>query len=110
MSWPAATDAVAEITNLRDTIRDQAEAGTIADDHEPLHKVGELLEALPDVAAKAKLPTEQQEEIKKKSDELFELFGQVDAKLHGEEGVDYGDVADEIDSVLAALTDLSSMK
>ena len=90
-------EAVAGLAALRDTIRDAFAAKDDDKAHEPLHEVGHLLEYLPELAEKHSPPIDSAA-VKKDADELFDLFGKVDEKMHGAEGATYADVADKIDA------------
>ena len=89
--------AVEELVKERDTIRDAFAKNDAEAAHEPLHEVGHLLEAMPELAAKGPAPADAAV-VKEVSNELFELFGKVDEKLHGTEGSTYEEVAEKIDA------------
>ena len=71
--------------------------------HAPLHGIGRLLEALPDLAKKANLPPEDSETVKKSVDTLFQAYGSVDDALHVGKEPDYKAVADQIDDAMAGI-------
>lgn len=98
-------EAVASLAGLRDTIRDAFAAKDDDKAHEPLHEVGHLLEHLPELAGKHTPPIDSAA-VKSDADELFDLFGKVDEKMHGAEGAAYADVADKIDAAVDRLQKL----
>ena len=99
-------DAVAELSELRTTI----DAAVASDDpesaHEPLHKVGKLLKAMPDLAADTDLAEAEWEEIKQHVDQLFESYSEVDSAFHQKDGdkqAAYEAARSSIDEGVAAL-------
>ncbi|MFO0820232.1 MAG: hypothetical protein U1A77_19950 [Pirellulales bacterium] len=97
------TDAVAQLGGLHAKIRDGFEKNDVDSAHGPLHDVGHLLEQIPALAGKETQDAAVLEEVKKQVDELFDLYGKVDEKLHGEKGADYKDVAEKIDAAMEKL-------
>lgn len=96
--------AYAQVTALRDTVRDAFKEGDADAAHGPLHDVGHLLEDLQVLADKAELSDEAKATIKTNVDILFESFGAVDDKMHDpEEGSDYSEVSEKIDAAIAAI-------
>ena len=94
-------EAVHELAEMRDTIRDGIKADDEGAYHEPLHEVGHVLEILEGFVKE--LPQDDQASATAAIEKLFDLFGQVDAKFHGSEGVDYADVSAEIDKNIDTL-------
>ena len=70
--------------------------------HGPLHEVGHLLANLPAMA-----PAQSRHfdlaTVQDATDQLMDLFGKVDDKLHGAEGASYADLSHEIDAQLERL-------
>lgn len=97
-------DALAELTTLRNTIRDAFAEDDADTAHGPLHEVGEILEAIPELAKKENVSAENQAAAKTAVDALMDAFGAVDKTLHGQEGSTYSEVSATIDSTLTALT------
>ena len=96
--------AFAEVTELRDTVRDAFKEGDKDTAHGPLHDVGHLLEDLEGLVQEAELSDEAKATIKTNIDTLFESFGAVDDKMHdSEEGSDYSEVSEKIDTAIAAI-------
>jgi hypothetical protein len=96
--------ALTELTKLRDTIRDGFAKNDIDAAHDPLHEVGHVLEEIPELAEKEKLPAEAITIIKASVEELFDAFGAVDKGMHGGESVKYADVSGKIDAAVTAIT------
>lgn len=97
-------DAVTQLTQLRDDVA----AGFAADDvdsiHDQLHDVGNLLESTLTLVDESELGDEAKKVANSALETLFDAFGDVDAKLHGEEGKDYADVSDAIDAAMDSFT------
>jgi cytochrome c556 len=89
--------AVTALVAIRDTIRDAFAANDPDKAHDPLHEVGHLLEELPAIAEKNTSPVDSAA-VKAAAETLFELYSQVDEKMHGGEGADYAAVAAKIDA------------
>lgn len=96
-------EAVTMLGGLHVSIRGGFEKNDIESAHGPLHDVGHLLEQIPALAGKETQDAAVLEEVKKQVDELFDLYGKVDEKLHGEKGADYKDVAEKIDAAMEKL-------
>jgi len=96
-------EAVAEISSLRDQIRDGFADNDVDAAHGPLHHVGEVLEATETLLPKLKLSEESQQAAGKAVESLFADFGAVDESLHGEEGKSYDEVSESIDKAIATL-------
>ncbi len=96
-------DGVKELIELRDTIRDSFAKKDLKLADESLHEIGHLLEEVPGLALKASLTKEQSETLKKTTDELFDLFGKIDEKMHGGKGMSYEEAAAKIDAAIKAL-------
>lgn len=96
-------DAVAELTALRDTIRDSFARNDHDAAHDPLHDVGELLDSIPKLSAQEKVDAEQQAVIETQVNTLMDAFGRVDKTMHGQEGSTYAEESATIDNALSAL-------
>lgn len=96
-------DAVKELIELRDTVRDSLAKKNLKLADESLHEIGHLLEKVPGLALKASLTKEQSETLKKSTGELFDLFGKIDEKMHGGKGMSYEEAAAKIDAAIEAL-------
>ncbi|MEO1525966.1 MAG: hypothetical protein AAFX06_11060 [Planctomycetota bacterium] len=94
-------DAMKEVVSLRDTIRDSAAEDNI--DHGPLHHVFDVLVAAEKLVAKMPEDAPNKKAAAEAIETLLDNFGEVDAKLHGQKGKDYGDVSEAIDAAIAVL-------
>jgi hypothetical protein len=74
--------AIVELKEMRDQIRTAMDNNDPDSAHEPLHDVGKLLAAMPELAADTDLPESEWQEIKQEVDQLFKAFGDVDASFH----------------------------
>ena len=95
--------ALAELTSLRDTIRDSFAKNDQDAAHGPLHDVGAILEAIPELAKKEKVSAENQAAIETAVNTLMDAFGNVDKTMHGQEGSTYAEESATIDTALTAL-------
>ena len=98
-------DALAELTSLRDTIRDSFAKNDQDAAHGPLHDVAAILEAIPELAKKEKVSAANQAAIETAVNALMDAFGNVDKTMHGQEGSTYAEESATIDSTLTALSD-----
>jgi len=98
------TDALAELTSMRNTIRDSFAKNDQDAAHGPLHEVGAILEAIPDLAKKEKVSAENQAAIETAVNTLMDAFGNVDKTMHGQEGSTYSEESATIDTTLTALS------
>lgn len=99
-------DAIKKLTSMQSTI-----AGGFADDdvdsiHNELHDIGTLLEQTEVLAKESDLGEEKKKQALAAIDTLFDAFGSVDAKLHGEEGADFDEVSSDIEDAIKVLGDL----
>ncbi|MEZ6063306.1 MAG: hypothetical protein R3C19_23410 [Planctomycetaceae bacterium] len=102
-------EAIAEIKELRDTVRDAFAKNDHDAAHGPMHDVGDLLGHITELAAKANLTDEQMATIKASTEELFDAFGAVDKAMHPgkDENADpaaaWKEVAGKIDAAIDSL-------
>jgi len=96
-------DALTELTELRDAIRDAFAKDDTDKAHDPLHEVGHIIEVVQELAEKEKLPEDRLAIVKSSTEELFNAFGDVDKTMHGGEGSTYKDVSEKIDAAMIAL-------
>lgn len=97
-------EAIAQLTALRDTMKDAFAKNDMDAAHDPLHEVGHVLEAIPELAAKENVNPANLELIKTSVNTLMDAFGAVDKTMHGQEGSTYGEESNRIDTTLAGLT------
>lgn len=106
-------DALNELTTMRNSIRDAFAKNDQDAAHDPLHEVGHVLEAIPELAKKENAAAENQAAIEKSVNDLMDAFGRVDKTMHGQEGSTYSEESATIDAALEALSQacgLSSSK
>lgn len=99
-------EALAALTALRNTTRDAFAANDMDAAHDPLHEVGNVLTAIPELAKKENVDPEQQPAIQKAVDTLLDAFGRVDKTMHGQEGSTYAEESATIDAALLELESL----
>ncbi len=96
-------EAVAELEDLSEAIQAAIVDGDPEDAHDPLHEIGHLLEAIPDVAAETDLPESEWDAVKAASERLFEAFGDIDKAYHVEDGdkkAAYEEVSDVLEEAI----------
>ncbi len=98
-------DMVVKVEKLSSTIQEAFTSGDIEKGHGPLHEIGHLLEALPEIAAKESLGSGQQEQLKEAVDSLMDSFGTLDERLHsgGNDGKSIDEVAAQIEAAMFKL-------
>lgn len=77
--------AIIELIEVRDQIRTAMDSNDTESAHDPLHKAGELLEVMPELAADTDLTESEWNEIKEEVDRLFDVFDEVDSAFHEED-------------------------
>lgn len=103
-------DAISQLGAMHVKIRDAFGKKDVDTAHGPLHDIGHLLEQIPVLAGQETKDEARLAELKKVVDELFDHYGKVDEKLHGEEGATYEEVADKIDAAMEKLKKLTLAK
>jgi hypothetical protein len=98
---------VAGLQQQYEAIRDAFRAGDKGKADGPLHQVGHTLEALPELAAKAKLGEQDVAAAKSAATVMFEAYGKLDEAIHGGKEPDYGAAADTLDKAMAELSELA---
>ena len=101
-------DAVAQLGEARDQIKGGFEKDDPESVHGQLHEIGTLLESIETFVLKAKWDKDVQKEAAAAVDSLFDSYGDVDAKLHGDSGKEYSDVSDAIDTAVKKLTEIAT--
>ena len=99
-------EGLAELTSLRNTIRDAFAANDMDKAHDPLHEVGDVLMAIPELAKKENMDAEKLASIQKAVDTLMDAFGRVDKTMHGQEGSTYAEESAAIDAAVLELESL----
>lgn len=100
---PNYRQGVERVRELRDTIRAALAAERYDDADPPLHELAALLRAMPRLADRESFVDEERRQITRALDDLFHMFAQVDARLHGGFGVSYDRLADDIDVAIERL-------
>ncbi|MCA9010076.1 MAG: hypothetical protein KDB01_10035 [Planctomycetaceae bacterium] len=98
------SDALNELTTMRNSVRDAFAKNDPDAAHDPLHEVGHVLEAIPELAKKENAAAENQAAIEKSVNDLMDAFGRVDKTMHGQEGSTYSEESATIDAALEALS------
>ena len=78
--------AIESLQEMRDEIRTAIEQDNAEAAHGPLHEVGQLLKAMPGLAADTDLAEADWDELKGHVDSLFDAFGDVDKVFHKQDG------------------------
>ena len=79
--------------------KDALSAGDVKKADKAVHKIGHVLEELPELAAK-ETELAGDDTIKPAIDDLFDCFDRIDRKLHEDAGKTYDEVADRIDAAM----------
>ena len=95
-------EAVTELDSLRMAAKDALAAGNLEAADDAVHEIGEILEELPDLAAK-EAAIAADETIKPAIKDLYDCFDSIDQKLHGDVGKTYDEVAERIDAAMKTL-------
>ncbi|WP_417745302.1 hypothetical protein [Rosistilla oblonga] len=110
----AAPETLAEAVESIDHMADEIQESFAADDpdgaHGPLHDIGSVLQTAGLMVAKSDLSDEQKQGASEALKKLIDAYGKVDAKMHGDEGVDYADVSAEITAAVEALQTATGIK
>ena len=99
-------EAIVELKELSDSFCAAMDEDNTEAAHDPLHHLGKLLDAMPELAADTDLPEDQWKQVKDQVDQLFDAFGTVDATFHEKDGdkkAAYEDVKQTIEEGIAAL-------
>jgi simple sugar transport system substrate-binding protein len=89
-------------------IKDAFAKGDTEQAHEPLHDVGNVLEALPQLGKSAHVPAADSAKLSAAADKMFAAYGRIDGALHAGKPADYSAVAKELDEGMAAIETLQS--
>lgn len=94
---------VEQLTVVRDAIAKGFADDNIDSIHDQLHDVAGLLGQLEDMIPTAEIPAEAKQQMKQAIEALFNAYGELDAKLHGDTGKEYADVSAEINAAIDTL-------
>lgn len=104
--------AVKSLREIEQKIRTAMESDKAGDAHDPLHEVGHLLEALPDLAADSELTESDWNDVKQQVEKLLKAFGDIDDAFHtknGDREGAYEAVKDSIAAGVSALEEKAAM-
>jgi hypothetical protein len=96
-------EAITMLEGMRDKIRDAFAKGEAQSADETVHEIGHALEDVTELAKKASFSEEDQVAVGTAVESLLDAFGKIDDKLHGGDGVDYDQVATDIDAAFETL-------
>tara|TARA_R110002049_G_scaffold2750_2_gene21618 strand:- start:468020 stop:468634 length:615 start_codon:yes stop_codon:yes gene_type:complete len=96
-------DALTELVQLRNTIRDAFKADDLDAAHGPLHEIGRLLGCIESLVKDGGESAEHKEELTVAVDELFDSYTAVDETFHSDGGKEYSEVAASIDAAVKTL-------
>ncbi len=95
---------VEQLVVMRDTIAKGFADDDIDSIHDQLHDVGGLLGQIEDMIPETDIPEDTKQQMQQAVDTLFDAYGEVDLKLHGDKGKEYKDVSGEINTAVDTLT------
>lgn len=101
---------VEQLAALREAVGKGFADDDVESIHHQLHSVGSLLESVEDLVKSSDLSGDAKKEANQAIEQLFDAYGDVDAKLHGQNGKDYSDVADDIETAIKTLQDLTTVE
>lgn len=101
---------VEQLIVVRDVIAKGFADDNIDSIHDQLHDVAGLLGQLEDMIPTTEMPAEAKQQMMQAIETLFEAYGEIDAKLHGDTGKEYSDVSAEINSAIDTLVKDSPAK
>jgi hypothetical protein len=99
-------DGVAALQKHYEEIKTAYTQGDTEKAHEPLHQVGSVLEALPELGQKAGLAAADLEKLKQSVEKMFEAYGNIDDAVHQEKEADYQAVAEQLDANMTTIHSL----
>lgn len=102
------SSGVEQLATLRETVGKGFADDDVDSIHDQLHSVGNLLECVEELVKSSDLTGDAKTEANKAIEQLFDAYGDVDSKLHGQEGKDYSEVADDIETAIKTLQDLTT--
>lgn len=94
---------VASLHQQYEAIRDALQAHDTDKAHGPMHGVGELLEALPELAVKSQLGEQEMASVKSATDAMLKIYGQIDDEVHSGKQVDYTGYSEQLEKSMAEL-------
>jgi hypothetical protein len=95
--------AIAELDELRAAVEKASGDDDLAKADGEVHEIGHILEEVGKLADKESIGDDAKTEIKSAVEDLMDAFEQIDAKIHGDEGKTYADVAEKINAAMSVL-------
>jgi uncharacterized protein YukE len=99
-------EGVAALQKHYEAIKTAYTQGEAEKAHEPLHQVGSVLEALPELGQQAGLAATDLEKLKQSVEKMFEAYGNIDDAVHQGKEADYQAVAEQVDQHMTAIRSL----
>ncbi len=97
-------EGVHQLVALRDAIAKGFADNDVESIHDQLHDVAGVLGQIEDMIPETDIPDDTKQEMEQAVDTLFNAYGELDAKQHGDEGKDYAEVSGEINTAIDTLT------
>ncbi|MHB8864810.1 MAG: hypothetical protein ACYC6N_20575 [Pirellulaceae bacterium] len=102
------TEGVTALREHYEEIKAAFTQGDAAKAHEPLHHVGSVLEALPELGKTAGLSASDLEKLNQAVQDMFEAYGTIDDALHQNKEADYQAVAEQLDQSMTVIRSLDA--
>lgn len=102
------SEAVSEFVKTRDEVRDGFANDNVEEIHGSLHDVSTMLEGMETLLPSSGLNDADSKAAAAAVEALFDSYMAVDGKLHGQDGKEYADVADDIDAAVETLQSLAN--
>ena len=96
-------EAVEKVEGLETEMREALANGDTEKADDALHEIGHVLEHVAELSKDASLSADEQDEVKKDVAELFDHFGVLDEKIHGEEEFTYDEYSEKIHAAIERL-------
>lgn len=96
-------DAVAELVEMQTKIKDNIGNGNTEAAEGPLHDVVHVLEIIGNFVQNSDLDDEAKKSCTDAIENLYGSFNAIDDKLHGDEGKDYDEVSEQIETSIKTL-------
>ncbi len=98
-------DAVAELAEMQENIKEGFAEGKAEEAEGSLHDVVHVLENLEKFVRESDRDEEAKKSLEEAIETLFSSYGAIDDKLHGIEGKDYDEVSEQIEAAIKTLQD-----
>lgn len=102
-------EALTQVEKLQAEVKAAFSADELSKADGPVHEIGHLLEALPDLARKESLSELDRQQVENSAGALMDRFGELDERIHGgsSAGKAYDEVASSIAEAMATLKSIS---